>query len=211
MEQIKKQVWPEVFNAVTHGIGVILAIIGTFFLVLKGQSIAYSLTDQIGLIIYGASLIALFTASTLYHSLTFWRYQAIFQKIDHACIYLLIAGTYTPYLITAIGGQLGRGMLIFIWLIAAAGMAFEIFFTGRFPRLSTILYLGMGWISLMMIYPLYQSVDTNALIWLAAGGLLYSGGTYFYQKKSNPWMHVVWHLFVLAGAGAMYISIFFYL
>lgn len=211
MEQVKKRVAPEVFNAITHGLGVILAIVGTIVLTIKAQQIRYGLADEIGFIIYGSSMIALFLSSTLYHSFWFWRYQFIFQKLDHACIYLLIAGTYTPYLITAIGGKLGIGFLILIWLIAIVGISFELGFTNRFPRLSTILYLVMGWISLVMIYPLYQAVELPALLWLGGGGLVYSAGTFFYQKKHNPWMHVIWHLFVLAGAACMFVSIYVYL
>lgn len=212
MEQTEKNVIrAEICNALTHGVGAILAIMGTILLILKGQSIVYGTADLVGFIVYGLSLIALFTASTLYHAFFFWEYQYILQKIDHACIYLLIAGSYTPFLITAIGGTLGMVALIIIWLIAIAGIAFEIGFTGRFPKLSTFLYLGMGWISLIMIYPLYQSVELPALIWLALGGIAYSVGTIFYKQKDNPWMHVIWHLFVLAGAGCMYIGVFFYL
>lgn len=212
-ERITREEWlPELFNALTHGIAAIASIVGTIFLVQKALiSIEYGLADLIGFIVYGFSLFGLFTASTLYHSFSFWRYQSVFRKIDHAFIYVLIAGSYTPYLITGIGGWFGYIMLALIWAIGIAGIFYEVFNAGKNTKLSTMLYLGMGWVSVIMIYPLFQNASVSAIIWLAIGGIMYSFGTLFYRKKDNPWMHVIWHLFVMAGALSMYVSIYFYL
>lgn len=201
----------EILNAVTHGIGTIFGIIALYFLLLKFDfSSNLSSSELTSYIVYGASIIILFLASTLYHSFSFTALEDLFQKIDHASIYLLIAGTYTPYLMVTVGGSLGYGFLAFVWLAAVAGIIFEVIWTDRFPKLSTYLYLAMGWMAIFLIYPLYQSLDTNGLILLITGGLLYSIGAYFYQKKHLDWMHVIWHLFVMGGAAFMYFSIFLY-
>lgn len=201
----------EGLNALTHGVATILGIIGLYFLLVKVKEYTgIHQSEYTSYMIYGLSMILLFLASTLYHSFSFTRLKSVFQKIDHAAIYLLIAGTYTPYLMITIGGKKGYGFLIFIWIVAIIGILFEVIWTNAFPRLSTFLYLAMGWMGLFLIRPLYQSIDTKGLLLLLAGGLSYSIGAYFYQKKHLEWMHVIWHLFVMAGAGFMFLSIFLY-
>ena len=195
--------------ASTHGIATILSIIGLVALIMKGVQIN-SITAIIAYSIYGASLILLFLNSTLYHGFSLSRYKALFQKIDHSSIYLLIAGSYTPYLMLSIGGIIGYSMLGAIWLLAIAGIVFEIATIGRWPKLSTYLYLGLGWLSLFIIYPLFHSIELAGLLLLILGGVTYSVGTIFYRMKQNKWMHIIWHLFVIGGAGFMFWSIFQY-
>lgn len=201
----------EVFNAITHGLGALLGIIGMIFLVDKAISTPHSnIAELVSYIIYGSSLVVLFLASTLYHSFSFSNQRDIFQKIDHASIYLLIAGSYTPYLMVTVGGAVGYTFLAIMWLAAIAGLVFEVGWTNRFPKLSTYLYLIMGWLGIFLIYPLYQSLELAGIVLLFVGGLFYSIGTIFYRQKDNGWMHVIWHLFVMAGAAFMFVSIYLY-
>lgn len=207
----KNELVVEILNALTHGVGALLGIVGLYFLLMKlNVSSGLNVSELTSYLIYGLSIIVLFLASTLYHSFSFTRFKSLFQKIDHAAIYLLIAGTYTPYLIITVGGKLGYGFLALVWLAAIAGIIFKVFWIDRFPKLSTFLYLGMGWMAIFLIYPLYQSLDVNGLVLLLVGGIFYSVGAYFYQKKHLNWMHVIWHLFVIAGAAFMFFSVFLY-
>ncbi|MRI80432.1 hemolysin III family protein [Aerococcaceae bacterium DSM 109653] len=205
----KQEVTAEVFNAITHGAAAALSLVAIVLLVMKGVEVSSPIAIT-AYIIYGASLFTLFLNSTLYHSFSFSKYKAIFQKLDHASIYLLIAGTYTPYLMISIGGIFGYSLLSFIWILAIAGIAFEVVATDKFPKLSTYMYLGLGWLGVVIIYPLYHSIEVNGLFLLALGGIIYSLGTIFYRMKSNKWMHVIWHLFVIGGALFMFISIYRY-
>lgn len=207
----KNELWVEIFNAITHGIAAILGVVGMIFLVEKAISTPnLSMSELVSYIIYGSSLIILFLASTLYHSFVFTGHRDLFQKIDHASIYLLIAGSYTPYLMVTVKGAVGYTFLAIVWIAAIAGIIFEVIWTNRFPKLSTYLYLIMGWLGIFLIYPLYQSLDLTGIILLFVGGIFYSVGTIFYRMKENGWMHVVWHLFVIAGAAFMFFSIYLY-
>lgn len=205
----KQEVTAEVFNAITHGAAAALSLVAIVLLVMKGVEVSSPIAIT-AYIIYGASLFTLFLNSTLYHSFSFSKYKAIFQKLDHASIYFLIAGTYTPYLMISIGGVFGYSLLSLIWILAIAGIAFEVVATDKFPKLSTYMYLGLGWLGVVIIYPLYHSIEVNGLFLLALGGIIYSLGTIFYRMKSNKWMHVIWHLFVIGGALFMFISIYRY-
>ena len=204
-----KQVLIEVLNAATHGIGALLSIIATVALILKGVQHGSHL-EIVSYAIYGASLFLLFLNSTLYHSFSLTRYKDVFQKIDHSSIYLLIAGTYTPYLMVSIGGLVGYGFLALVWSLAIGGIIFEVSAIGRWPKLSTFLYLGLGWLSVFIIYPLAQSIPLTGILLLALGGVTYSLGTIFYRMKNNKWMHIIWHLFVLGGAIFMFYSILYF-
>lgn len=208
--QSKPNKLAEIFNASTHGLATILSILGLVYLIIKGLSLS-SVPAIVAYSIYGASLILLFLNSTLYHSLKFTKFRSFFQKLDHGSIYLLIAGTYTPYLMLAIAGKIGYTFLAIIWIIAGLGIFFEIHFTNKHPRLSLFMYLLLGWMGVLLIYPLVKFSPIYAVILLALGGVFYSLGTIFYSMKDKEWMHVIWHLFVMAGALFMYISIFFYI
>lgn len=204
-----KAIVVEFLNAFTHGIGTVLSIIGLILLLMKGIHLS-SPSAIIAYAIYGASLILLFLNSTLYHSFSFTKFKSFFQRLDHSAIYLLIAGTYTPYLIIAIGGRLGTIFLILVWGLAFTGIFFEVFQINKYPRLSTFMYLGLGWLGILIVYPLIQSIEMTGVALLALGGVVYSLGVIFYSMKSNKWMHIIWHLFVMAGAFFMYISVLFY-
>lgn len=205
----RKLITIEVFNAVTHGIAAMLSIIGTVLLVKKGIHIQ-SWVSIVAYIIYGLSLVLLFTNSTLYHSFSFSKYRPFFQKIDHSSIYLLIAGTYTPYLMISLASRRAYLFLAIIWTLALAGIVFELIAIDRYPKLSTYMYLTLGWLGILIVYPLIKTIEFNGVLLLALGGIVYSLGTIFYRMKDNRWMHVIWHLFVVGGAAIMFLSILRY-
>ena len=207
----KNDILIEVFNAITHGIGALLSLIGLILLLQKAVATPISsFSELVSYVIYGSIMVILFLSSTLYHSFSFTNMKDLFQKIDHASIYLLIAGSYTPYLMVTVGGQMGYVFLGIIWTAALAGIIFEVVWTNRFPKLSTYMYLVMGWMGLLLIYPLYLNFAFSGILLLFLGGVFYSLGTFFYRMKHNGWMHVIWHLFVMAGAAFIFASIYLY-
>ncbi|MCC2614846.1 hemolysin III family protein [Aestuariibacter halophilus] len=194
----------EWLNALSHGIGFILAIVGLVYMILRSES-ALSVTASS---IYGATLTLMFMASTIYHSVQQQRLKAWFKLFDHSAIYLLIAGTYTPFLLVSLGGWLGWTSIAVIWSIAIFGVVFKCFARHRFPRLSVITYLVMGWLALLLIYPLYQALPGAGMWLLLAGGLCFSIGVMFYVAKSKKYTHAAWHVFVLGGCACHYFSIY---
>lgn len=199
----------EVLNAVTHGIGVLLSIAGLVLLLMKGSQ-SGSTIELASYIVYGTSLILLYLCSTLYHSLSFTRVRKLFKIFDHSSIYVLIAGTYTPYYLVTIGGTLGWTMFGIVWIIALSGIIFKSVAVEKFPNVSTLVYIGMGLLCVFTFKPLYEGLGRNGLYLLIAGGAAYIIGTIFYSLRSVKYMHVVWHLFVLLGTGLMFLSILFY-
>ncbi|MBU5363294.1 hemolysin III family protein [Enterococcus raffinosus] len=197
----------EVLNAVTHGIGVVLSIIGFVFLLRKADSGLH----YVSFIIYGVSLLLLFLASTLYHSLIFTKAKKVFQVFDHCSIYLLIAGTYTPYCLLYIKGTIGIVLLSVIWLAAIVGIVYKSLTLSKVKsvsKLSTIIYNVMGWAVVIALPSLYHSVGLKGLLLLVGGGVAYTVGSVFYSMKNRRYMHVVWHLFVMLGAMLMFFSIY---
>ncbi|MDT2735710.1 hemolysin III family protein [Enterococcus pseudoavium] len=197
----------EVLNAVTHGIGVILSIVGFVFLLRKADS----WLDYVSFIVYGVSLLLLFSASTLFHSLIFTKAKKVFQVFDHCSIYLLIAGTYTPYCLLYIKGTIGIVLLSIIWLAAIVGIIYKSLTLSKVKtvsKLSTIIYNVMGWAVVIALPSLYHSVGLKGLLLLVGGGLAYTVGSVFYSMKNRRYMHVVWHLFVMLGALLMFFSIY---
>lgn len=197
----------EVLNAITHGVGVVLSIIGFVFLLKKADSGLH----YVSFIIYGISLLLLFLASTLYHSLIFTKAKKVFQVFDHCSIYLLIAGTYTPYCLLYIKGTIGIVLLSIIWLAAIVGIVYKSLTLSKVKsvsKLSTIIYNVMGWAVVIALPSLYQSVGLKGLLLLVGGGVAYSVGSVFYSMKNRRYMHVVWHLFVMLGAMLMFFSIY---
>ena len=197
----------EVLNAVTHGIGVVLSIVGFVFLMKKADSGLH----YVSFIIYGVSLLLLFLASTLYHSLIFTKAKKVFQVFDHCSIYLLIAGTYTPYCLLYIKGTIGIVLLSVIWLAAIVGIVYKSLTLSKVKsvsKLSTIIYNVMGWAVVIALPSLYQSVGLKGLLLLVGGGVAYTVGSVFYSMKNRRYMHVVWHLFVMLGAMLMFFSIY---
>lgn len=199
----------ERLNAVTHGIGTLLALVGLTFLMVLSY-LHGSIWHQVSFGIYGGSLVLLYLASTLYHSFTNEKLKYIFKIIDHSAIYLLIAGTYTPFTLVLLHGVLGWTVFGVVWGLAVIGVTFQIFFVKRFKVLSTICYLVMGWLMVIFIKPLVLALPTMGLFWLIAGGLFYTVGALFYLYRWFPYNHAVWHLFVLAGSISHFITVLFY-
>jgi hemolysin III len=200
----------EIAHSVTHGIGTAFSIAG--LMVLLALAVLYgNVAHIVSFSIYGASLIILYLTSTLYHSSRNPRIKRTLQIIDHAAIFLLIAGTYTPFLLVGIPGVWGWSLLIVVWSMALVGIGFKAFFTGRFEVLSVILYLSMGWLAVVAAQELIARVPMGSLIWLIAGGITYSLGVVFYALWKIPYMHAVWHLFVMGGSMCHYCAVLFYL
>lgn len=192
----------ELANAITHGVGVLLAIFALVLLVIKakeGQTLSF--------VVYGSSLIVLYLASTLYHSLVFTRARNLFRKFDHMAIFLLIAGTYTPFCLTALRGWIGWTMLGVVWGLAVLGIVLKSMFTGKFEWLSVSIYILTGWMVLFAIKPIYESLSLAGFLFLVGGGLAYTVGTVFYMNARIPFHHGIWHLWVLAGSAFHFFSI----
>ncbi|HEY5689476.1 MAG TPA: hemolysin III family protein [Yeosuana sp.] len=197
----------EKLNAQTHGLGALLGIVALILLIIfDTHKTAYSLFS---VIVYGISIIILFTASTLYHSVRDERKKHYFRIVDHVSIYLLIAGTYTPVLLISLNHSLGWTLFYVVWGIALFGIILKLFFTGKFEIFSTLLYLVMGWL-IIFDFTNLAKVFGEGILFLFAGGLAYTVGIVFYAIHRIPYNHVIWHLFVLAGAIFHFFMIFFY-
>jgi hemolysin III len=196
----------ELLNTLTHGLGAFAATVGLIFLLLKVDGIY----GQFACVVYGLSMILMFLSSTLYHSAKRPNVKAFLKVVDHSAIYLLIAGTYTPFMVLAIGGWVGLAGMIIVWSIALVGITCKIFANQRFPKLSVITYLLMGWIAIFFIYPLYHALSTEGLWLLVAGGLCYTVGVLFYVAKKIQFTHATWHVFVVAGCMCHFFSIYYY-
>jgi hemolysin III len=199
----------EFANFITHGIGFILSIGGLSVLValacLKGSG-----PHIVSCAIFGSTLVLLYGASTLYHAFKKSKANRVFKTIDHSCIYLLIAGTYTPFVIVTLHGTLGWTLLAIVWAAALCGIFFKVFFVYRFKILSTILYLIMGWMAVVAIKPLVNSMPAGGVWLIAAGGLLYSLGVVFYIWNRLPFNHSIWHLFVMGGSTCHFLAVLLY-
>ncbi len=199
----------EIANAGTHGLGLALSVAGLVLMVVRAarHSDAWAVTSSA---IFGATLVLLYTTSTLYHSFSGEELKRLLRKFDHAAIFLLIAGTYTPFLLVSLRGPWGWSLFGVVWGLAAVGVALKFWFTGRFRVLSTLIYIGMGWLVLAAFRPLLAALPRGGLVLLLAGGLCYTGGAAFYLWKRLPYHHAVWHLWVLAGSGCHWASVFLY-
>lgn len=198
----------EQLNAVSHAIGALLGIAGLVLLiVLNTNKTTWSLFS---VIVYGISIIVLFTASTLYHIIRSEKRKHYFRIVDHIGIYFLIAGTYTPVLLITLEHSLGWTLFWVVWGIASFGVVLKLFFTGRFRVFSTLLYLVMGWLIVFDFSTLSGLVHSNAILLLMAGGLAYTVGIVFYAIERIPYNHVIWHVFVLAGAICHFFMVLFY-
>lgn len=198
----------EKFNAWSHGLGVGLGIAALVLMLLGVDQ-----TNPFGLfsvIVYGLSIILLFLASTCYHAITSSKRKHYFRVADHISIYLLIAGTCTPVLLIAIPNGLGWTLFWVVWGIAAFGLVLKLFFTGRFERFSTFLYLAMGWLAIIPYTELTTALDAKALALLIGGGAAYTVGVLFYAIEKIPYNHFIWHLFVLGGASCHFFMVYLY-
>lgn len=196
----------EIGNAVTHGIGTGLSVAGLVILIVFA-SLEGSVWHVISFAIFGAMMVLLYLASTIYHSIRERNLKKLFKKLDHMAIFLLIAGTYTPYCLTVLTGYWRWATLGIVWGGALLGVIFKIFYTGKKETLSTILYILLGWIALVVIHPLYEAMSIEGFILLIGGGLLYTAGTLFYIKEKLAYNHMIWHLFVMSGTTLHFFSV----
>lgn len=200
----------EIANSVSHGIAALFAIAAIPVLVMAAIQKG-GVLNIVSHSIYGASLFILYLASSLLHALPKGRAKSLFEIFDHCAIYLLIAGTYTPFVLVSLGGAWGWSLFGVIWGIALFGILFKSFFGVRYPMASNALYLVMGWIVIIAIKPLMNALPTMGLAWLVAGGLFYSFGVIFYAGSSRwHYAHFIWHLFVVMGSISHFIAVLIY-
>ncbi|BEH71350.1 hemolysin III family HylIII inner membrane protein [Edwardsiella tarda] len=201
----------EVANSISHGIGFILGIVGLVLLLVQASDSGADATAITSYSLYGGSMILLFLASTLYHAIPHPTAKRWLKIFDHCAIYLLIAGTYTPFLLVGLDSPLARGLMAVIWSLALAGIIFKLAFAHRFKVVSLITYLTMGWLSLIVIYQLALRLSGGGLTLLALGGVIYTLGVIFYVCKRIPYNHAIWHGFVLGGSACHFFAIYLYL
>lgn len=198
----------EIANSVTHAVATGLAIAALPVLVVAAAS-AGTAWHVVSFSIFGTTLVLLYLASTLYHSIPAARARRVLKTLDHCAIFLLIAGTYTPFMLVCLRGPVGWTIFGTIWGLAAAGVILKCFFVYRFKRLSLAVYLGMGWLCLLAGREIFFSLPAASLVFLALGGLIYSLGVIFYVWRRLPYSHVIWHLFVVAGSVMHFFSVLY--
>ncbi len=200
----------ELANSLSHGLGLAAALaVGTVLIVMAAQRGSPGFI--VGTTVYTAALVALYLASTLYHALPVGPAKSAWLVCDHAAIYLVIAGTYTPFALGVLHGSWALAILIMIWLLALGGIAFKLINGAeRYPKLSTGLYLGMGWVLLLAAGPLWRLLPIAALLWLLAGGAAYTLGVAFFRAERMRYAHFIWHLFVLAGTACHFVAVLYY-
>ena len=199
----------EVAHAITHGIGLAAAIAGLVVLVVFAAATRdpWRIT---ACAVYASTLVLLYGASTLYHALSATRARAVFRVLDHSAIFLLIAGTYTPFALVSLRGPWGWTLFGIVWGLAVLGIVAKAVFGTRWPILSTVIYVGMGWVVLVAVKPLVANVPPAAIAWLVAGGVAYTGGVVFYAWTRLRYSHAIWHVFVLAGSLCHYVAVIRY-
>jgi hemolysin III len=200
----------EIANSISHGIGLVAALVATPFLIM--HAVQHGDTGFIvGASLFAATMVMLYLASTLYHALPQGKAKSVFKIIEHSAIFLLIAGTYTPFTLGVLHGAWGWTLLGIVWSLAAIGVALKAFDKMHNPFLSTSLYLLMGWLILIAIYPLYTRIPPSGLLWLVAGGVAYTIGIFFFATDSRiRYGHFIWHLFVMAGTTCHYFAVLWY-
>jgi hemolysin III len=199
----------EISNAVTHGIGAVLSVAALIAMINKSlelNSLSYLITS----LVFGISMVFLYTASTLYHSIQKPSVRNKLNVMDHMAIYLLIAGTYTPFTVNVLGGTLGLVIFIIVWAFGLTGIVLKIFFFGKYNTLSAIAYVVMGWIIVIAIGPLIDRLGLPGTMWLFGGGIFYTLGAVLYLIHKLPFNHAIFHLFVLAGTFCHFISVYYY-
>lgn len=197
----------ELANRLTHGFGALFGVAGLVLMVVASarNGDAWHVVSSA---IFGTTLVLLYTASTLYHSFSAEGARRLLRKFDHAAIFLLIAGTYTPFVLVTLRGAWGWSLFGVVWGLAVAGVALKFWFTGRFRVVSTLIYLAMGWLVLIALKPLVAALPSGGMKLLVAGGLCYTGGAGFYLWKSLPYHHAIWHVFVLGGSACHWAAVF---
>lgn len=211
MKPIAKQYAPkeELINVISHGIGFLLSIAALVLLIVFA-SLDGDVWHIVSFSIYGTSLVLLYLASTLFHWSRKPKLRSRLNVFDHASIFLLIAGTYTPFLLVSIRGPWGWSLFGVVWGFAIIGIVLKLFFTGRYNLISSIAYVILGWIIVIALKPLLQSLDGNGLLWLLAGGIAYTIGAVFYMLNKLPYNHAIFHFFVLVGSICHFVSVFWF-
>jgi len=199
----------ETANSLTHGLGVVMSIVALVLLVVSA-ALHGTTRHVVGGAIFGATLVLLYTMSTIYHALTNRRAKLVFMILDHSAIYLLIAGTYTPFCLVTLRGAWGWSLFGVIWGLAALGVTFKAIFADRFEFLSTVVYLAMSWMILAATMPLYRALHGGGICWLAAGGAFYTLGVIFFAWRSLKFHHAIWHMFVLGGSACHVVAVLGY-
>ena len=199
----------EIANAATHGIGAALSIAGLTVLIVLA-SLNGSAIHIVSLAIYGSTLVLLYLASTIYHAIQHTRAKAVLNVLDHAAIFLLIAGTYTPFTLVSMGGVWGWTLFVMVWTLAVAGVLFKVFHRTHSARVTVPIYLAMGWLVIIAAGELLGAVGVGGTIWLLVGGLSYSFGVIFFVWERLPYNHTVWHVFVMAGSACHFTAVTMY-
>ncbi|HWL25410.1 MAG TPA: hemolysin III family protein [Ureibacillus sp.] len=197
----------EFWNAMTHGVGALLTIPATILLIKKALFNSSNVA-MVSYIIFGISMFLLYLASTLYHSIP--NHKNLLKKLDHSSIFLLIAGTYTPIALIAIGGTTGWTLVGIEWGLAVIGIVLKQFFVHRFKRISLLVYIGMGWLVIFVFQPVVEYLTISGILLLLAGGLSYTVGTYFYKNNKISYNHAIWHVFVMGGSVFMFLAIYYF-
>lgn len=199
----------ERLNVLSHGLGLLLSIPGMFLLLWKAEQTG-DFWHLISFGIFGLSMILLYAASTFYHKAKEPRLRYRLKVFDHASIYILIAGTYTPFTLVTLRGIWGWSIFAIVWSFALIGVILKLFYTGRYKRLSTGMYVLMGWVMIIAIKPMMENLSTGGLLWILAGGLSYTIGAVFYSINRIKYNHAIFHIFVLLGTFCHYVAVFFY-
>lgn len=199
----------EKINVVSHAVGLVLSVLGLFLLVMHA-ALNGSALHIVSFAVYGVSLIVLYAASTFYHSAKSPELRSRLRVVDHASIYVLIAGTYTPFALITLNGELGWLVFGLSWGLAIAGVVLKLFFIGKFSLISTLMYVFMGWMIVFFINPLMDALSSDGVIWLVAGGISYTVGAILYSIKKIKFNHAIFHLFVLVGSFSHFVSIYIY-
>jgi hemolysin III len=199
----------ELANTLSHAVGLVCAVAATPILII-GAASRGSAANVVGSSVFGATLILLYLTSTWYHATPVSRRKLRLQKFDHAAIYLLIAGSYTPFTLGVLGGPWGWTLFGIVWAAAAIGVREKLVVGVRHPRISTAMYVVMGWLVLIAIRPLLLNMPPQGIGWLVAGGVLYTGGVAFFAARRIPYSHFIWHLFVLAGSTCHFFAVLWY-
>ena len=195
-------------NSITHGIGALLALVAAAYLMVASSHGTSRLI--IACAIYAATLVLVYVCSTLYHSMVRTRARHVLRVLDHSAIYLLIAGTYTPFMLVSLRGPWGWTLFGVVWTLAIAGVVFKSLTTGRFAVISAIAYVLMGWIAVVAIGPLARAITWPGIAWIGVGGILYTLGVLFFALDRLRYFHALWHVFVLAGSGAHFVAVLLY-
>ncbi|AMD00723.1 MULTISPECIES: PAQR family membrane homeostasis protein TrhA [Halomonas] len=209
LSQHHHSVIEELLNSISHGVGAILSLVGVVVLIVLASLAAHvDPWKLVGISLYGITLVLLYTASTLYHGITHIRLKRLFQHLDHCAIYLLIAGTYTPFLLVNMRGPTGWTLFAIVWSLALAGIACKLAWPHRFTVLRVAIYLVMGWLIVFASGEMSASLSTSGIVLLAAGGITYTLGVIFFAISAIPYNHAIWHLFVLGGSTCHYFAVY---